>query len=193
MKTLIVFALGLLLTSCASRQACLLKEPPYPCILSNDIKLIQTDYLPVNNRYRDIMIQRGLTAKISVNCGIRLLYSMKQNEIFANVKYEMSDSIHYLRDKKNIIKYTTLLPIAEDSTEIDTSIIISGFKTYEWTRTSLSVGQFLSLSVFFDDINYRILYVYFPNLGKNNSYSTLEDFKTKKALFLSEIVPCLLK
>jgi|SRR3989339_793793 len=163
------------------------------CLNIKDFEYLDFTPFPGTPTYRDQLVGNEKNKKISLKEAYRIRYSYKKIK-FMDLKIEYSIPEKYEKDKKYMKKYFKYIKKVESKTafiqENNNFMSFSGFisERFELKNEFL----FLSSYCFFDDVNKRIIYVYYWNINQQQKvFKTIDEFKIIRDESIKIILDCI--
>jgi hypothetical protein len=129
---------------------------------------------------------------VAIQDGYRILFSYPGTDTFANVKFEMLQSLRYLSDKKSIIEGMELLASAAKG--IEDPLKHSNYLDYEvfaLNNRTISGSGPISMYTLFNDTESMVVTVYFLNQkAERRKFQSYEEYLELRDRFLDELMSC---
>ena len=142
--------------------------------------------------YREVTA-KGVTKKISVIDGVRVVYAYPGKEPFADVKAEASDPARYAEDKRELQRMFEAVAATEGPGAYKT-IAGRGYTGQEVVKPEVS-GTFVGITQLFFDADKVVVSIYFPyfeKIPKNAlSWGTHGQFVALREAFVRGYLECI--
>jgi hypothetical protein len=141
--------------------------------------------------YREVTA-KGVTRRISVIDGVRVVYAYPDKEPFADVKAEAADPAKYAEDKRELQRMFEAVAATEGPGAYKT-ITGRGYTGQEVVKPALG-GTFAGITQLFFDADKVVVSIYFPYFSKIPasalSFSNHGQFVAMRAAFVQGYLEC---
>ena len=131
----------------------------------------------------------GMSERISVVDGYRVMYSYARTHPFANLKAERSDPSRYSEDKRIVTLNFTEMAKADGTLDL-AEFSHLGFSGQTLTKRELA-GRSLGMAQIFSDADSVIVTVFFLNQApEDRRFQTHEEFDSLRDAFVRGYIEC---